>query len=104
MNLFLDYIKHLAEAGKMPDNNDRPFDFTQGNALTMLKTAIQKTGIRDHAVHDFRHTFISKIMALGLSMAEVEQFSGDTQRTIFARYSHVTEGSKLSLINAQNRF
>lgn len=104
MELFLDYLNHLADAGIDFNGDSRLFDFTQGNALTMLKTAIRKTGIRDHAIHDFRHTFISNIMSLGLSMAEVEQFSGDTQRTIFTRYSHATEGSKLNLIKAQNKF
>jgi len=100
--LYLDYIHHLHCAGIKVNNEDRIFDFGQGNALSMLKKVIKETGIRNHAIHDFRHTFISNIMSLGLSMAEVEQFSGDTQRTIFARYSHSTENSKQNLINAQN--
>lgn len=102
--LFFDYLLYAQSVGVKMDSSDRLFDFGQGNALYMLKKAIKKLEIRDHSLHDFRHTFISNIMALGLSMAEVEQFSGDTQRTIFARYSHPVENSKLNLINAQNKF
>ena len=102
--MYLEYINYLYSCNVKVNNTDRLFDFTQGNALNMLKKAIKETGIRDHAVHDFRHTFISNIMSLGLSMAEVEQFSGDTQRTIFSRYSHPLQDSKLNLIEAQNKF
>lgn len=102
--LFFDYLLHLGKAGKKVQENDRIFDFTEGNARTMLNKAIKETGIRPHSPHDFRHTFISNIMSLGLSMAEVEKFSGDTQRTIFQRYSHATENSKLNLLNAQSKF
>lgn len=101
--LFLNYLAYMAKCKKpFTENSDRIFDFTQGNALTMLKKAIKETGIRNHSVHDFRHTFISNMIAQGLSIAEVEAFSGDTQRTIFKRYSHPTEQAKTNLLNAMS--
>lgn len=101
--LFLDYLSYMAKFNKPINSNDeRIFDFTQGNALTMLKKAIKETGIRNHTVHDFRHTFISNMIAQGLSIAEVELFSGDSQRTIFKRYSHPDERAKVNLLNAMS--
>ena len=101
--LFLNYLAYMAKCKKtFTENSDRIFDFTQGNALTMLKKAIKETGIRNHSVHDFRHTFISNMIAQGLSIAEIEAFSGDTQRTIFKRYSHTTEQAKTNLLNVMS--
>ena len=102
--MYLDYINYLYSKGIKLNPEDRLFDFTQSNALQMLKKAIEKTNIRNHSLHDFRHSFISNLMYQGLTLAEIEQFSGDSQRTIFERYSHPIGKSKLKLIEAQENF
>ncbi len=101
--LYAQYMVYLAEQGIVVSDDFRIFDFGQGTALCMLKKAIKATGIRDHSLHDFRHTFISNLLSSGLSLAEVEQFSGDTQRTIFERYNHANADAKENLVEVQTK-
>ena len=102
--MYTNYLMYLERQGIKYNENNRIFDFTQPNAMHMLKRAIEKTGIRNHTLHDFRHTFISNLVRLKMPISEIEQYSGDTQRTIFKRYSHATENSKTDLIKAQEQF
>ncbi len=74
---------------------DRIFNWTQGNSLNMIKKACRAAGIQEHTCHDFRHSFISKLLASNeLSIAEIEKFSGDTAVTIYSRYAHGLENMR----------
>ena len=98
------YLEYLVECRKRGGGNptDRIFPWTQGNALSMVRKACEKTGIRHHSIHDFRHTFISNMLDAGLTLAQVELFSGDDQATILKRYSHPNHDSKKALVDAMN--
>ena len=98
------YLEYLVECRKRGGGNptDRIFPWTQGNALSMVRKACEKTGIRHHSIHDFRHTFISNMLDAGLTLAQVELFSGDDQTTILKRYSHPNHDSKKALVDAMN--
>lgn len=100
VELFCDYEVYCYERGVK--STDRIFDFTSGNARQMITEACEKAGTRHHTPHHFRHTFISNLLDRGLSIAQVELFSGDTQETILKRYSHPNEQSKKDLVNALN--
>ena len=98
------YIAYLQECRtrNYGEFGDRVFPWTEGNALQMVRKACEKTGIKHHSLHDFRHTFISNMLDAGLSLAQVEMFSGDDQTTILNRYSHANHDSKKALIDAMN--
>ena len=100
-DLFIEYLKECRACGGGQDS-DRVFPWTAGNALQMVRKACEKTGIKHHSLHDFRHTFISNMLDSGLSLAQVEMFSGDDQTTILNRYSHANHDSKKALIDAMN--
>ncbi len=89
------YIEYWWEECGRPDYSTRIFDWTDSNARAMIQKACEETGIRKHTCHDFRHTFISNLMAdPNVSLADVEALSGDTQETILARYSHMLPEAK----------
>ena len=92
LNLFscLVYIEDWWNECGRPDYSTRIFDWTDSNARTMIQKACEMKGIQKHSCHDFRHTFISNLMAdPTVSLADVEALSGDKQETILARYSHM---------------
>ena len=100
-DLYLAYLQECRARGG-GHAGDRVFPWTASNSLTMVRTACKKTGIRHHSLHDFRHTFISNMLDAGLSLAQVELFSGDDQTTILQRYSHANNDSKKALVDAMN--
>ena len=56
----------------------------------------RKTGIPHCSCHSFRHTFISNLIRKGVPLPVIEKVSGDTQKTIFERYSHMFEDDDLA--------
>jgi len=95
--LYADYQVDCYQRGGKA--TDRVFPWTQGNALYMVTKACKRVEIKHHNLHDFRHTFISNLLDSGLSLAQVELFSGDEQGTILRRYSHANSQSKIDLVN-----
>lgn len=65
LNLFscLVYIEDWWNECGQPDYSTRIFDWTDSNARTMIQKACEMKGIQKHSCHDFRHTFISNLMA-----------------------------------------
>lgn len=50
--------------------------------------------------HMFRHTFISNLIRQNVPLPVIEKVSGDTQETIFKRYSHMFESDEVMVLVA----
>lgn len=86
-------IRFYLEAceGSIADKKQRIFETTYNTCIRRLSGACKKLGISHCSCHSFRHTFISNLMRNGVPLPVVEKVSGDTQKTIFERYSHMFE-------------
>lgn len=84
-------IKLYQENAKMwlGSKTDRVFAGTYNTYVSSISVACRKTGISHCSCHSFRHTFISNLMRKGVPLPVIEKVSGDTQKTIFERYSHM---------------
>lgn len=71
------------------DKADRIFCGTYNTYVSYLTAACKKIEIPHCSCHSFRHTFISNLMRKGVPLPVIEKVSGDTQKTIFERYSHM---------------
>ena len=89
--------EHKRNGGSL---NDRIFPWDHGACAFMLKTACKKTEIRSYSCHDFRHTYISNLIRNSVPITVIEAVSGDTQATIFKRYSHMFEGDEVLVLKA----
>ena len=90
-------LEHRRNGGS-PD--DRIFPWDHGACALMLKTACIKIGMKHYSCHDFRHTYISNLIRSGVPITVIEAVSGDTQATIFKRYSHMFEGDEVMVLRA----
>ena len=75
-----------------------PWDHTA--CALMLRTACKRVQISSYSCHDFRHTYISNLIRNGVPITVVEAVSGDTQETIFKRYSHMFAGDEVLVLKA----
>jgi integrase len=50
-----------------------------------------QAGIRGVTFHTFRHTFISRMIALGVDLATIRDIVGHASLAIISRYAHSTE-------------
>lgn len=80
--------------------NDRIFNWTHGACDTALKKACKETGLPAYHCHEFRHTFISTLIAKAVPLPVIEKVSGDTQATILKRYSHMFESDETMVLIA----
>lgn len=89
--------EHLKHGGK-PE--DRIFECRHNACTVMIQKACKETKIREYTCHDFRHTYISNLIRCGVPIPVIEAVSGDTQATIFKRYSHMFEGDEELVLTA----
>lgn len=84
-------VKLFIREAKIRQNSkeDRIFDGTYNTYVSHLSTACKIINIPHCSCHSFRHTFISNLMRKGVPLPVIEKVSGDTQKTIFERYSHM---------------
>ncbi len=68
----------------------------------LLKRACRECGLPAFHCHEFRHTFISSLIAESVPITVVEYVSGDTQQTILKRYSHMFENGKSVVSRVMN--
>ncbi|MEE0914857.1 MAG: site-specific integrase [Ruminococcus sp.] len=92
----------LKEIHRMNDKNmqDRIFSWSHGACDTMLKKACKECGLPPYHCHEFRHTFISNLIAKSVPLPVIEKVSGDTQATILKRYSHMFESDETMVLIA----
>ena len=89
--------EHKQNEGLM---TDRIFDWTHGACDTALKKACKECDLPAYHCHEFRHTFISNMIAEGVPLPVIEKVSGDTQETILKRYSHMFESDETLILLA----
>lgn len=70
------------------------FTWDHGACNVMIKKACREKGIYEYNCHDFRHTYISTLVRERVPIPVIEKVSGDTQATIFKRYSHMFPGDE----------
>lgn len=88
---------HILHGGSI---KSQIFGFTHGSCNTVLGRACKSIGIREYNCHDFRHTYISNLIRHAVPISVIEAVSGDTQETIFRRYSHMFEGDEELVLRA----
>lgn len=79
---------------------DQIFSLDHGSCTTVIKRACKKVAIQEYNCHDFRHTYISNLIKQATPIPVIEAVSGDTQETIFKRYSHMFEGDEYMVLKA----
>lgn len=94
---YIELNKNLERGGKI---TDRVFQYGYGNCLTLITNACEKIDIPHCSLHDFRHTFISNMIRNNVPLPVIEKVSGDTQETIFKRYSHMFEQDEIMVLKA----
>lgn len=80
--------------------NERIFAGTYHTYICQITMACRKIGIPHCSCHSFRHTFISNLMRKGVPLPVIEKVSGDTQKTIFERYSHMFDDDEKLVLKA----
>lgn len=83
--------EHLKSGGKL---EERIFSWRHNACTVMIQKACKTANIRIYSCHDFRHTYVSNLIRCGVPVPVIESVSGDTQGTIFKRYSHMFEGDE----------
>lgn len=91
------YNAHIERGGKP---TERIFNYTYSNCLDQITKACKKVNIEHCSCHDFRHTFISNMIRKNVPLPVIEKVSGDTQETIFKRYSHMFEQDEVLVLKA----
>jgi integrase/recombinase XerD len=87
--------------GKAGDK-DRPFPFTTQNAWKIVKKAGKAAGIEDAHPHQFRHAFVSHLLAENVPLADVSEAVGHASIATTGLYAHPTKGRELaSKLNTQ---
>lgn len=82
------------------DRSERIFAGTYHRYICHITMACRKIGIPHCSCHSFRHTFISNLMRKGVPLPVIEKVSGDTQKTIFERYSHMFDDDEKLVLKA----
>lgn len=85
---------------EMDKRTDRIFIYTYNACISRLTMICKKIEIPHCSCHSFRHTFISNLMRKGVPLPVIEKVSGDTQKTIFDRYSHMFEDDEGLVLKA----
>ena len=93
-----EYYRHKYKGGS---DTDRIFRYSHSYALSRLKETCKLLEI-DTACncHSFRHTYISNLIKNNVPLPVIEKVSGDTQETIFKRYSHMFEQDEVLVLKA----
>ncbi len=89
-----------AVLSSIPRENDNPWVITgilPGSHLTDLqrpwRRIRKRAGLEDVRIHDLRHSFASRALALGESLTMIGKLLGHTQVQTTARYAHLARDS-----------
>ena len=94
---YREHDKHVAAGGA---DTDRIFNYVHSYCLTRIKDTCKILGIEPCNCHAFRHTYISNLIKRNVPITVIEKVSGDTQETIFKRYSHMFEQDEIMVLRA----
>lgn len=81
-----DLIELLKE---LPREGDLVFNLTVKTCRTSWEAIMQATGIQDLNIHDLRHEGISAAAESGMTLAELQAFSGHRDIRMLLRYTHL---------------
>jgi integrase/recombinase XerD len=84
--LWADLIALRGEAG----DNDHPFPFTASWAWKIVRRAGQVAGIENAHPHQFRHAFISHLLAGGEEIVRIKEAVGHTSIATTSLYAHAS--------------
>ena len=82
------------------NRSKRIFRFSPTAANEALKRVARAKKIPEFHCHSFRHTYISNLIRGGVPLPVVSSVSGDTQKTILKRYSHMFEEDRKFVLKA----
>ena len=82
--------------------DDRIFGWQHNACTVMIQKACREKGLKEYTCHDFRHTYISRLIRSGVPIPVIEAVSGDTQATIFKIYSHMFQGDEEQVLIAMD--
>lgn len=71
-----------------------------GNLFCCWDTARKRAGLPEVRMHDLRHSFASNLVNSGQSIYVVSKLLGHTQVKTTARYSHLSDATLLSAVDA----
>jgi integrase/recombinase XerD len=74
------------------DERDHPFPFSTQNAWKTVKKAGEAAGIKDVHPHQFRHAYVSHLLAENVPLADVSELVGHRDISTTALYAHPTKG------------
>ena len=90
-------MKVLSRIPRVPDN---PFVIPgriKGKAMRNLNdpwdVLCDRAGLKDMRIHDCRHSYASRALALGESLPMIGRLLGHTQVETTARYAHLAQDS-----------
>jgi site-specific recombinase XerD len=78
------------------DEKDHPFPFGSRNAWKVVKKAGKAAGVEDIHPHQFRHAFVSHLLAENAPLADVSEAVGHASIATTGLYAHPTKGRDLA--------
>lgn len=78
------------------DDKDHPFPFTSQNAWKVVKKAGKAAGVEDVHPHQFRHAYVSHLLAENVPLADVSALVGHKDISTTGLYAHPTKGRDVS--------
>lgn len=78
------------------DEKDRPFPITPHRAWEIVRKAGKVAGIENAHPHQFRHAFVSHLLAKNASLADVSDAVGHSDIATTGLYAHPTKGRELA--------
>jgi integrase/recombinase XerD len=90
--LWRDLIAMRGNAG----DKDHPFPFTPQNAWKIVKAAGKAAGVEGAHPHQFRHAFVSHLLAENAPLADVSEIVGHASIATTGLYAHPTKGRELA--------
>ncbi len=88
----VDLWRDLASLRGDADEGDRPFPFTPQAAWQVVRKAGKAAGIADAHPHQFRHAYVSHLLAENVPLADVSELVGHSNISTTALYAHPTKG------------
>ena len=87
--------KHLSRIAHGEHKGERGYDPTQHQQYwdTAWHTLTEKAGLSGLRFHDLRHTFITHMVELGVSIGVIQTFVGHMSARMVRHYTHVSSGA-----------